>query len=99
VGYLTLAIPRLRQKCPTAVPIMEAARDGVLAFLHFPQEHWCKIWSTNPLERLNKTIKFRTNWVTGPPELAGFGVITLLADRAFPCAELLGWLEKQPGWT
>jgi hypothetical protein len=29
--------------------------------------------------------------------LAGFGAITLLADRAFPCAELLGWLEKQPG--
>jgi len=24
---------------------MEAARDDVLAFLHFPQEHWRKIWS------------------------------------------------------
>jgi putative transposase len=32
---------------------MEAARDDVLAFLHFPQEHWRKIWITNPLERLN----------------------------------------------
>ena len=31
--------------------------------------------------------------------LAGFAAITLLADRAFPCAELLGWLEHQPGWT
>jgi hypothetical protein len=31
--------------------------------------------------------------------LAGFGAITLLADRAFPCAELLSWLENQPGWT
>ncbi len=30
--------------------------------------------------------------------LAGFGAISLLADRAFPCAELLGWLENQPGW-
>ena len=40
---------------------MEAARDDVLAFLHFPQEHWCKIWSTKPLERLNKEIKRRTN--------------------------------------
>ena len=29
--------------------------------------------------------------------LAGFGAITLLADRAFPCAELLGWLENRPG--
>jgi len=32
-------------------------------FLHFPQEHWRKIWSTNPLERLNKEIKRRTNVV------------------------------------
>jgi Transposase DDE domain len=31
--------------------------------------------------------------------LAGFGAITLLADRGFPCAELLGWLENQRGWT
>lgn len=31
--------------------------------------------------------------------LAGFGAITLLADHAFPCAELLGWLENQPGWS
>jgi putative transposase len=42
---------------------MEAARDDVLAFLNFPQEHWRKIWSTNPLERLNKEIKRRTNVV------------------------------------
>ena len=42
---------------------MEAARDDVLAFLHFPQEHWRKVWSTNPLERLNKEIKRRTNAV------------------------------------
>ena len=53
----------LRKQFPSAVPIMEAARDDVLAFLHFPQEHWRKIWSTNPLERLNKEIKRRTNVV------------------------------------
>jgi putative transposase len=53
----------LRKQFPTAVPVMEAARDDVLAFLHFPQEHWRKVWSTNPLERLNKEIKRRTNVV------------------------------------
>jgi putative transposase len=62
----------LRKQFPTAVPIMEAARDDVLAFLHVPQEHWRKIWSTNPLERLNvapigavgsAVIKRRTNVV------------------------------------
>ena len=53
----------LCKQFPTAVPVMEAARDDVLAFLHFPQEHWRKVWSTNPLERLNKEVKRRTNVV------------------------------------
>jgi transposase-like protein len=57
----------LRKQFPTAVPVMEAARDDVLAFLHFPQEHRRKIWSTNPLERLNKEIKRRTNVVGSSP--------------------------------
>ena len=35
----------------------------MLAFLHFPQEHWRKIWSTNPLEQLNKETKRRINVV------------------------------------
>ena len=43
----------LREQFLGAVPVMEAARDDVLAFLHFPQVHWLKIWSTIPLERLN----------------------------------------------
>ena len=53
----------LRKQFPGAVSVMEAARDDVLAFLHFPHEHWRKTWSTNPLERLNKEIKRRTNVV------------------------------------
>ena len=53
----------LRKQFPAAVPVTETARDDVLAFLYFPQEHWRKILSTNPLERLNKEIKRRTNVV------------------------------------
>jgi hypothetical protein len=34
-----------------------------LAFNDFPQAHWRKIWSTNPLERLNGEIKRRANVV------------------------------------
>jgi hypothetical protein len=30
--------------------------------------------------------------------LAGFTAITVLADRAFPSAELLSWFEPQPRW-
>jgi putative transposase len=53
----------LRKQFPTAVRVMESARDHELAFLHLPQEHWLKIWSTNPLERLYKEMKRRSNVV------------------------------------
>jgi transposase-like protein len=36
--------------------------DG-FAYAAFPAEHWQKIWSNNPLERLNKEVKRRTNVV------------------------------------
>jgi putative transposase len=35
----------------------------VLSYAAFPQEHWQKVWSTHPLERVNKEIKRRTNVV------------------------------------
>ena len=34
-----------------------------LAFTAFPKAHWPKIWSTNPLERVNKEIKRRARVV------------------------------------
>jgi putative transposase len=45
-----------------AAQLREAAPD-LLAFSAFPMTHWQKIWSTNPLERLNAEIKRRTNVV------------------------------------
>ncbi len=30
--------------------------------------------------------------------LSGFGAITLLADRAFPCDELIDWFDGRPRW-
>ena len=42
---------------------MRSARSDVLAFTVFPQAHWRKIWSNNPLERLNKELKRRSNVV------------------------------------
>ena len=42
---------------------MDEAEEDVLSYALFPQEHWQKIWSNNPLERVNKEIKRRTNVV------------------------------------
>jgi putative transposase len=38
---------------------MDGAKVEVLAFSAFPRAHWRQIWSTNPLERLNKELKRR----------------------------------------
>jgi putative transposase len=43
--------------------LMDEAEDEVLAYLSFPHEHWHQIWSNNPLERLNKEVKRRTDVV------------------------------------
>jgi transposase-like protein len=44
-------------------PLMDDAKAEVLAFTAFPRSHWAKIWSTNPLERVNKEIKRRSRVV------------------------------------
>jgi len=36
-------------------------KEDLLAFAGFPQAHWRQLWSTNPLERVNKEIKRRTD--------------------------------------
>ena len=43
--------------------MLREAADDVTAFADFPVGHWKKIWGTNPLERLNKEIKRRTDVV------------------------------------
>ena len=53
----------LAAKFADVASILADAREDLLAFSAFPQAHWRKIWSTNPLERLNGEIKRRTNVV------------------------------------
>jgi putative transposase len=48
---------------PRLSELMDEAEEDVLSYAAFPQEHWQKIWSNNPLERLNKEVKRRTNVV------------------------------------
>ncbi len=53
----------LAERFPRAAELMEKAKEDVLAFRYFPQQHWKKVWSTNLLERLNEEIKRRTRVV------------------------------------
>ena len=52
-----------RSRFPRLTELMEEAEEDVLSYAAFPAEHWQKIWSNNPLERVNKEIKRRTNVV------------------------------------
>ncbi len=53
----------LAERFPRATELMLEAKEDVLAFRHFPQPHWRKIWSINLLERLNEEVKRRTRVV------------------------------------
>src|SRR3954452_13380606 len=54
---------QLGERFPKVATLMDGAKTDVLAFTAFPRPHWTKIWSTNPLERLNKEIKRRSRVV------------------------------------
>ena len=52
-----------RSRYPRLAALLDEAEADVLAYLAFPPEHWRQIWSNNPLERLNKEVKRRTDVV------------------------------------
>ncbi len=52
-----------RARYPRLAQLMDDSEEDVLAYTHFPHEHWRQIWSNNPLERVNKEIKRRTDVV------------------------------------
>jgi len=53
----------LKRRYPKAADLLVEAEADILAYMDFPQSHWRRIYSTNPLERLNKEVKRRTNVV------------------------------------
>jgi putative transposase len=48
---------------PAVADLLHQAKPDLTAFADFPRPHWRKIWSTNPLERLNREVKRRSDVV------------------------------------
>jgi putative transposase len=85
---------------------MDQAETDVLAFMAFPRQHWPKLHSTNPLERLNKEVKRRADVVGIFPNQASItrlvGAILLeqndewqLQHRYMPLETMAGLGEEQ----
>jgi transposase-like protein len=56
-------VAMLDREFPDVARMLTDAREDLLAFAVFPLEHWRKIWSTNPLERLHREVKRRCDVV------------------------------------
>ncbi len=62
-GHVEVVAGMHEQQFPMVAGMLRDAREDVTAFADFPESHWRKIWSTNPLERLDREVKRRTDVV------------------------------------
>jgi transposase-like protein len=71
-------VAQLENHFPKAMEVLENAEEEILAYMLFPKTHHPQIYSTNPLERLNKEIRRRSNVVSIFPNRAA--VIRLIGS-------------------
>ena len=69
----------LAMKLPKAAQIVKEGIEETLSYMSFPREHWLKIRTTNPLERINREIRRRTRVVGAFPD--GNAAVLLVTAR------------------
>ena len=73
-------VSKLRgQRLTKAAELVEASIDETLAYYQFPEEHWRRIRTNNPLERILREIRRRTRVVGAFPD--GESALNLAAAR------------------
>jgi transposase-like protein len=60
---VSAVLERLAEVAPKVCALLEAAEEDLIAFYQLPREHWSKLRSTNPLERVNREIGRRSDVV------------------------------------
>jgi Transposase, Mutator family len=78
-------VAMLEAQFPDVAAMLSDARHDLLAFAPFPLEHWRKVWSTNPLERLHPVTCNGDSRSSGP-ERPGHHPRELLSENAPPCS-------------
>jgi putative transposase len=101
-------VTMLAGQFPDVASMLADAHEDLLAFAAFPLEHWRKVWSTNPLERLHREVKRRCDVVGVFPNpaallrLAGAVLVEahdewqVSAERRYLSEHSMAQLAKKP---